>query len=193
LVGLGIEHVLSRRNRPTDQPHIERNHRTLGDLSWKDRTPANLADLQGQLDANRARYNQEYPAQAADCQGQPPLVRHPEAITSGRPFSAESEWISFSLESVDRYLARLTWVRKVDFNGCVYLGDYRYSLGRVYRSQHVSIHFVPEQRTFSFDTEQGAQIKTIPAKGLEKSDMTGLIPQELPVGRAVQLTLPWGV
>jgi transposase InsO family protein len=35
LVGLGIEHVLSRRNRPTDQPHIARNHRTLGDLTYK--------------------------------------------------------------------------------------------------------------------------------------------------------------
>ena len=193
LVGLGIEHVLSRRNRPTDQPHIERNHRTLGDLGWKDHPPANLPDLQAQLDADCARYNQEYPAQAADCQGQPPLVRHPEALHSGRPYSAECEWISFSLESVDHYLARLTWVRKVDVNGCLFLGDHRYSLGRVYRSQRVSARFVPEQRAFCFETEQGAWIKTIPAKGLEKSDLTGLIPQELPVGWAVQLSLPWGV
>lgn len=193
LVGLGIEHVLSRRNRPTDQPHIERNHRTLGDLGWKDLPPANLADLQGQLDADRARYNQEYPAQAADCQGQPPLVRHPEAINSGRAFSAECEWTSFSLESVDRYLARWTWVRKVDVNGTIFLGDHAYSLGRVYRSQQVSARFVPEQRAFCFETEQGAWIKNTPAKGLEKSDLTGLIPQELPVGWAVQLALPWGV
>lgn len=193
LVGLEIEHVLSRRNRPTDQPHIERNHRTLGDLSWKDLPPANLADLQRQLDVDRSRYNQEYPAQAADCQGQPPLVRHPEAINSGRPFSAESEWSSFNLERVDRYLARFSWVRKVDINGCVLLGNHRYSLGRIYRSQQVSARFVPQQRTFFFETEQGDWIKTIPAKGLEKSDLTGLIPQELPVGWAVQLSLPWGV
>lgn len=193
LVGLGIEHVLSRRNRPTDQPHIERNHRTLGDLGWKDHPHSNLADLQGQLDADCARYNHEYPAQAADCQGQPPLVRHPEAINSGRPFATECEWTSFSLESVDHYLAGLTWARKVDVNGSTFLGDHAYSLGRIYRSQKVSARFVPEQRAFCFENEQGAWIKNIPAKGLEKSDLTGMIPHELPVGWAVQLTLPWGV
>lgn len=74
LEGLGIEHVLSLRNRSTDQPHIERNHRTLGDLSWKDQPPRDLAELQNHLNADCARYNLEYPAQAADCQGQPPCV-----------------------------------------------------------------------------------------------------------------------
>jgi len=192
LVGLGIEHVFSRRNRPTDQPHIERNHRTLGDLSWKDQPPRDLADLQAQLDTDCARYNQEYPAHAADCQGQPPLVRHPEAVYSGRPFPLGSEWTTFSLERVDHYLAQFHWVRKVDSNGCVFLGDQRYSLGRTYRSQRVSAHYVPAQRAFRFDTEQGAWIKTLPAKGLEKTDLTGLIPQDLPVGVVVQLTLPWG-
>jgi transposase InsO family protein len=36
LVGLGVTHVTSRPYRPTDQGAIERNHRTLGDFSWKD-------------------------------------------------------------------------------------------------------------------------------------------------------------
>lgn len=193
LVGLGIEHVLSRRNRPTDQPHIERNHRTLGDLSWKDQPSRDLAELQNHLDADCNRYNQEYPAQAADCQGQPPLVRHPEAIYSGRPFPAGSEWAVFSLERVDHYLAQFHWVRKVDVNGCIFLGHHRYSLGRAYQSQQVSVHYVPEKRAVRFDTQQGAWIKTLPAKGLEKSDLTGLIPQELPAGVVVQLPLPWGV
>lgn len=193
LVGLGIEHVLSRRNRPTDQPHIERNHRTLGDLSWKDQPPSDLADFQDQLDADCDRYNLEYPSKAADCRGQPPLVRHPEALHSGRPYLPGSEWTLFSLERVDHYLAQFHWVRKVDINGCIFLGDHRYSLGRIYRSQQVSAHYIPEERSFRFETDQGAWIKNLPAKGLEKSDLTGLIPQELPTGVIVQLALPWGV
>ena len=145
------------------------------------------------MNSDCARYNLEYPAQAADCQGQPPLVRHPEAIYSGRPFPAGSEWSVFSLERVDHYLAQFHWVRKVDVNGCIFLGDHRYSLRRAYHSQQVSVHYVPEKRAFRFDTQQGTWIKTLPAKGLEKTDLTGLIPQELPAGVVVQLSLPWGV
>ena len=38
LTGLGIQHVVSRSRRPTDQAQVERNHRTLGDMAWKDQT-----------------------------------------------------------------------------------------------------------------------------------------------------------
>jgi transposase InsO family protein len=193
LVGLGIEHVFSRRKRPTDQPHIERNHRTLGDLGWKDQLPRNLVDLQARLNADCERYNQEYPAHASDCCGQPPLIRHSEAVHSGRPFPAETEWVMFSLERVDQYLAHFHWVRKVSINGTVCLGDQTYFLGRAYHARKVSAHYLPEQRAFRFETEQETWIKTVPAKGLEKSDLTGLIPQELPIGMAIQLTLPWRV
>jgi transposase InsO family protein len=193
LVGLGIEHIFSRRNQPTDQGSIERHHRTVGDLGWKDQPPQDLVALQQQLAHDQQRYNQEYPAQAADCQGQPPLVRHPEAIFSGRPYTLEGEWASFNLARVDQYLARRHWVRKVDRNGRLLLGDQHYSLGRVYKGQRVAIRYLPEARAFRFETEQGHEIQTLPAKGLEIGDLTGLIPVDLPTGLAVQLAFPWGV
>ena len=46
LVGLGIRHIPSRDRRPTDQGHIERNHRTLAEMSWADSHFADVAQLQ---------------------------------------------------------------------------------------------------------------------------------------------------
>jgi transposase InsO family protein len=191
LVGLGIEHVVSRRNRPTDQGCIERNHRTLGNMSWKDAPLDHLDALQQQLDEARARYNAHYPSQASDCQGRPPLLRHPEARFSGRAFLAQHEYACFNLSAADRYLAQYDFVRRVDCNGRILLGNQHYSLGRAYRSQSIHAHFLPEERTFLFETSQGNYIKALPAKGLEISNLTGLLPPSLPPQASVfQLPLP---
>lgn len=190
LVGLGIRHVFSRSRRPTDQPQIERNHRTLAELTWKNQPPTDLENLQRQLEAGRARYNQRYPAQAANCQGLPPLVRHPQAVHSGRPYQVQSELALFDLQAVDHYLAQFCWVRKVDQNGILYLGNLRYYLGKGHPSQAVKIRFQPERRAFRFETEAGEWIKTLPAKGLEKADLTGLIPGGCFAKTPLQLTLP---
>ena len=84
-------------------------------------------------------------------------------------------------------------MRKVDSNGRLLLGDQPYSLGRTYKGQRVGIRYLPEKRAFAFETETGHGIKTLPAKGLEIADLTGLIPVDLPTGLAVQLAFPWGV
>ncbi len=191
LVGLGIRHSFSRERHPTDQPQIERNHRTLGDLGWKDQPPHDLEDFQQQLDRGRQRYNWEFPAHAADCQGQPPLLRHPQALFSGRRYQADWEWDLWDLSLVDAYLAQRGWVRKVDSQGIVFVGNHPYGLGKKYKQQRVIVHFRPEDRVFSFETEAGEAIKTLPAIGLEKADLTGLIPTSIPTGISVQLPLPW--
>jgi hypothetical protein len=191
LVGLGIRHVLSRDRRPTDQGAIERAHRILGELSWKDNPPRDLADLQQQLDGARVRYNLEYPSQAADCHGLPPLLTHPEAVYSGRPYQLQSEWETFNLELVDAYLTNLRWVRHADRNGTVFLGNAPYYLGKDNRQQAVHIRFLPEGRRFRFENEAGGMLKTLAAQGISRWDLTGLQPAPLKSGRVLQLSLPW--
>jgi hypothetical protein len=191
LVGLGIQHQFSRKRTPTDQAHIERNHRTLGDLSWKDQPPEDLADLQHLLDQGRKRYNLQFPAQAATCQGLPPLVRHPQAGFSNRPYQLASEWELFDIASVDRYLAQFGWVRKVDSNGVAFVGNRGYYLGKAYKRQPILVHFQPDGRTFSFENERGEVKKALPAKGLGKGDLTGLEPAARCAHIPLQLTLPW--
>lgn len=191
LIGLGIRHQLSRSRCPTDQAHVERNHRTMKEMCWVDQPPKDLVDFQWQLDQTRYRYNWKFPSHAANCQGQPPLVHNPQAVSSGRPYQILSELDLFDLPLVDNYLSQFCWIRKLDVNGVAWLGNQVYYLGKTHKSQFLSIRFEPENRSFAFSDTNGNLIKNLLAKGLSKEDLTGLIPSPIQLGLPLQLTLPW--
>jgi transposase InsO family protein len=176
LRGLNIQHVTSRSHRPTDQAQIERNHRTLGDMTWKDEAFAQISALQDALNDRQQRYNSELPVTAADCDGQPPLRVHPTARFSGRPFQPELEWVLFDLNRVDAFLAQQIWIRHVGEQGQVGVGSDHYYLGRDYAFQTVTVHFQPATRTFRFDLADGTHLADIPARGLDKADLIGYAP-----------------
>jgi len=190
LVGLGLAHLTSRDRRPIDQPHVERGHRTLGDMTWKDEHFDHVEDLQAALDDRRQRYNQELPVQAADCHGRPPLVVHPEARHSGRPFHLALEWTLFDIRRVDAYLASRVWTRQISSAGNVGLANHLYYVGRTHLNQTISVRFVPEVRTFRFQLADGTLIKELPAVGLEQVDLIGYMPLEEAVPVTFQLPLP---
>jgi hypothetical protein len=182
LVGLGIEHVTSRNRRPTDQPHVERSHRTLGDMTWQDQHFADLPTLQASLDAMRYRHNHELPLHAANCAGRPPLVACPEARCSGRIYQPDLEWTLFDMTRVDAYLARRPWVRQVSESGCVSLGRHLYSVSRGRKGQTATARFVPATRTFHFELADGTDLGDAPVIGLDQADIIGFAPlnEELP-------------
>jgi transposase InsO family protein len=190
LVGLGVTHVTSRPYRPTDQGSIERNHRTLGDFAWKDRTFEQVTDLQKALDEHRQRYNEEFPSHTAHCDGRPPLVAFPHAHSTCRPYHPACEWQAFSLERADAYLAQFVWSRPVMSNGVVNLGKQRYYVGRRFHGQRVSIQFLPTTRSFRFQSADGLFTKEIPVLGLAKQDILGFIPAELALPVGFQFPLP---
>ena len=80
LAGLGIKHNFIRSHRPTDQPQVERNHRTLDGLTEDESSRQDLASFQHSLDQERHVYNYEFPSRASDCGGLPPLQAHPELL-----------------------------------------------------------------------------------------------------------------
>jgi transposase InsO family protein len=176
LLGLNIQHVTSRSRRPTDQAQIERGHRTLGDMAWKDETFAQVPALQTVLDDRRQRYNTDLPVTAADCDGQPPLSVHPLARFSGRPFHPELEWVLFDLSRVDAFLAQQVWTRHVGEQGQVGIGSNHYYLGRDHAFQTVTVRFQPGPRTFRFEAADGAHLATMPARGLDQADLIGYAP-----------------
>lgn len=190
LVGLGVRHVLSRPHRPTDQPHIERNHRTQGDFAWKDHAFTQLDALQQALDDHRLSYNHSYPSQAAHCHGCPPLSVFPTAFATGRPYHPDLEWDLFDLKRVDAFLSKQVWTRTVAKNGTVQLGGHYYILGRKWKAQLVSIRFLPVSRSFRFENQDGSLVAIVPPRGLEKEHLIGLIPVHLPVPIGFQLALP---
>jgi transposase InsO family protein len=182
LLGLNMQHVTSRSRRPTDQAQVERGHRTLGDMSWKDELFAQVPALQTTLDDRRQRYNTELPVTAADCDGQPPLRVHPTARFSGRPFCPELEWQLFDLNRVDAFLAQQVWIRHVGEQGQVGVGSHHYYVGRDYAFQTVTVCFQPATRTFRFDLADGTHVADMPARELDKADLIGYakLPQDGP-------------
>ena len=190
LCGLAITHVTSRDHRPTDQAHVERGHRTLGDLSWKDVPPTSVRHLQQQLDRATERYNRVLPVVAAACQGRPPLQADAHAAHSGRPYRRDREWLLFDLDRVDAYLATRVWTRQVSASGNVSLGNYFYQIGRQAARQRVTIRFNPSQRTFCFQTAEGRLLAELPAEGLDKAGLIGFpSPTTSPI-ESWQLPLP---
>ncbi len=190
LMGLNIRHVTSRSRRPTDQPHVERTHRTLGDMAWKDEHFASVEALQHALDDHRHRYNTELPVRAADCDGHPPLYVHPEAHHSGRPFQVELEWDLFDLTRVDAFLAQHVWTRQISASGRVCLGYHYYYVGRQHLNQPVAVRFSPVTRMFRFERPDGTFVHELSALGVDQVDLIGHMPLTAALPLSFQLPLP---
>lgn len=62
VIGLGIRPVFSRSGQPTDQAEVERLHRTIAELTWRNQPPHDLGDFQQQLARGRDRYNHLLPS-----------------------------------------------------------------------------------------------------------------------------------
>jgi transposase-like protein len=190
LLGLGVTHVTGRSRRPTDQAEVERNHRTIGDMAWKDEPCATVEQLQALLDRRRLRYNQQYPSHAAHCQGQPPLVAYPAARDSGRPFRTDVEWELFNMERVEHYLASGVWTRQASDSGGTSIGHHLYSLGRTFAGQPVAVTYRPEAHAFRFELPDGALATQLPARELTQADLIGFVPLAGLLAQPFQLPLP---
>jgi hypothetical protein len=196
-VGLGIESRLI--SSPQQNGCIERGHRTLNERTLIDQHFDDAGKLQKQVDADWHELNAECPSRAKGCNGQPPLVAHPELLVPRHPYRPEWELDLFDLKRVDKYLADRTWIRSVSEVGQVSLGKRRYGMGIAWAGQTVSIDFDPEQRQFVFTqvkpkTKRGQRLPDLPpvrrtAKGLSIEEITGLPTalEDLPVR---QLVLP---
>jgi len=189
LLGLGISHVTGRSRRPTDQAEVERTHRTVGDMAWKDEACGTIAQLQTLLDQRRCRYNQQYPSHAAHCQGQPPLTACPSARSSGRLFRADIEWELFCMERVERELARHVWTRQVSDSGSVSIGNHLYPAGRAHVGQMVAVSYRPATHAFHFELADGRTAAEVPARALAQVDLIGYMPVEAFLAEPFQLPL----
>jgi hypothetical protein len=175
LVGLGIQHHFGRPNQPTDQPQVERGHRTLFDWMAQPTPTQNLAALQADLDSARHKHNAVFPSQAGDCHGGIPLQVHPEVLQVRRPYHPAAELTLFSLTRVDEFLSQFIWQYKVSVTGQMAIHDHPYGIGTAYAGQTIDVRFDPKTREFIFSDAQTAQeVKRHPARGLDVPTITGL-------------------
>ena len=180
LVGLGIAHRFIRPGCPTDQPHIERNHRTLDGFALCDEATTDLQRLQLALDRERQVYNHHFPSLASDCAGRPPLIAHPELLQPRRYYQPDLELALFDLARVYHYLASFTFQRRVSASAQVSLGRQMYSLGkklvRERRITTVFVHFIPYQKVWLFLADNQEELTRRSLKALDVQTLTGLDP-----------------
>ena len=198
-VGLGIDHRLRERQTPKRNGSVERSHRTLNERTLVGQQFSSAAALQDQVDLDWHELNAECPSRARGCQGQPPLLAHPELLVPRRPYQPEWELELFELARVYRYLASQTWTRTVSQNGQVSLGGTHYGLGRSWAEQTVTVSFDAARRQFVFSqvrsqTAAGRRLAALApvyrdAKRLSVEDLTGL-PAALSELPERQLMLP---
>lgn len=176
LKGLGVDHLVIRSGKPTDNAEVERCHRTVNDYAIVGNEDAAVEQLQHILDQAAYELNYELPSRAQGCDGRPPIAAHPELLQPRRPFQAEHELALFDLQRVDAYLATFTWQRKVGKTGQITLGGrhQRYSVGRLYARRQVLVRFDPADRHFVFyDADDPQQeIGRRPARDLDVADLT---------------------
>jgi hypothetical protein len=195
LAGLGIQHNFIRSHRPTDQPQVGRNHRTLDGLTDDESSRQDLASFQRSLDQERHMYNDEFPSRASDCGGSPPLQAHPQLLRPRRLYRTELEAILFDMRRVYHYLAGFTFERKVNRNGQVTLKGHHYTVGLAHKEKQILVCLDEQTQEWIFleRDEQGQEheLNRRPLIGLDFFSLTGL---EKPIDLAhlppIQLTLP---
>jgi transposase InsO family protein len=195
LAGLGIRHRFIRPGQPTDQSHVERNHRTLDGLALDERALTDCSHLQQSLDRERNVHNQLFPSQASDCAGRSPLVAHPELLKPRRQYEPDLELTLFDLQRVYDFLATFTFTRTVNSAAQVSLGRQMYSLGkklvRERKLRTVLARFDSQQGEWVFLTEDQEELVRRPLKRLDVHELTGLEPIAIQPALPVQLTLPF--
>jgi hypothetical protein len=198
-VGLGIEPQRIRRGVPEDNGGVERAHRTANERTLTGQAFSGPAQLQRQLDADWHELNWECPSRADGCQGQPPVVAHPELLQPRREYRPEWEGRLFELARVEAYLvSQGSWLRTVSGRGQVTLASQWYVLGMAWRHQTVSIRYDLSQHDFLFTLvtpEHGPlpknpQPRHLPARGLSPTGLMGPIDLALEQP-ARQLSLAW--
>lgn len=148
LVGLGVQPIINRSYRPTDNAMVERFHRTWkGDVLIGGHF-TDLNTLQAKSDQALQDRRCYLPSRHRGCYRQPPVKAYPELLIPRRSYQPEQERALFDLERVDAYLAQWEWQRKVDSTAQISLADRNHRVGRPYQGQIVKVCFNPDTREF---------------------------------------------
>ena len=162
LVGLGIQPLINRAFRPTDNAMVERSHRTWRGDVLVGGCFANLLVLQAQSDQALEDRRCYLPSRHKGCHRSPPVQAYPNLVTPRRPYQVQQERTLLDLHRVDTYLVPWSWQRQVDGNGHISLANRDHWVGRRYHGQIVKVRFDPLAREFvctSVDQTQIARLQ----------------------------------
>jgi hypothetical protein len=171
LIALGIDVRFIEESPPAEHSVIERNHQTVAQQAFMGQTFTDATALQVSLLGRLDFLNTRFPSRTLA--GQAPLVAHPEARHSGRPYRLEWEEAMLDMQHVYKYLAQARWFRRTSSVGQFSLGAHRYGLGKDFANRTLEITFDAQTQELKCLSEDGQQETHLPIQGLTKSNLMG--------------------
>jgi transposase len=171
LIALGIDVRFIEESPPAEHSVIERNHQTVAQQAFMGQTFTDATALQVSLLGRLDFLNTRFPSRTLA--GQAPLVAHPEARHSERPYRLEWEEAMLDMQHVYKYLAQARWFRRTSSVGQFSLGAHRYGLGKDFANRTLEITFDAQTQELKCLSEDGQQETHLPIQGLTKSNLMG--------------------
>lgn len=159
LIGLGVQPIINRAYRPTDNAIVERNHQTWYAHVLDGVAYPSLEAIQIATEHAFADRREQLPSRHVGCAGRPFQVAFPALQTARRPYRTAEEAQLFDLGRVDAYLAEWRWRRTVDSRGQISLANHNYRVGGSYQGQSISVQFDPTTRTFVGRQADGQEVR----------------------------------
>ncbi len=171
-IALGVEVQFIEKRPPVEHAVIERGHQTVAQQAFVGQSfdDGDVVALQESLTDRLDFLNTRFPSRSLG--GQPPLVAHPEARHSGKPYRLEWEEAMLDMQRVYEYVERGRWFRRVSSVGQFSIGGQRYRANK-FANQTVEITFSAHNLEFTCVSEDGQQEVRLPMKGLAKADLMG--------------------
>jgi transposase InsO family protein len=155
LVGLGIQPIVNRPHRPTDNAQIERCNGIWVEQVGRGASPVSYTALQKAADEAWQDRRDFLPSRNPHCAGRPPTQALPDLLVPRRSFSLRAEADLFNILQVDAYLAQWRWQRQVDSTGQISLGGCNRRVSKQHLGQVVTIFFDPSARHFAVQAVDG--------------------------------------
>ena len=158
---LGVSVTVCPPHHPQSNGFVERYHRSYTEECLRVERPRTVEDVRAVTAAYREHYNYQRPNQALSCGNRPPRVAFPALpARPSVPLLVDPDtW----LETIDGR----GYVRRVQENGCVVVGDAIYYVGRDRGGQEVA--FIIDARAREFMVVQaGQERKRLAIKGLHR-------------------------
>lgn len=171
LLGLGIALVIGPPHQPRKRAITERSHQTWDQQVLAGQQFTDWDALWRALHTRRNFMNQYLPCHG--CDDLPPLVAHPQAVGTRRPYAPDQEATLFDVERICTYLSPGQWFRKASNVGVVTLGALHYGLGQTWAKHEVQITFNAPDRQLVFLDQDGQRTERRPIKGISYTELAG--------------------
>lgn len=154
LIGLGIKVIWNRPYMPQDNAKVERCQNTLSIWTEYEKCQNGL-ELQERLLEQAHFYNYHFPIRRLNKQKR--IEAFPNLADTGKSFRKAD----FRVQPILDFLSQGNWERSVNTNGQIVIYGQRFSVGKKYHHQRVSIKLCPKSNKWKVYEAKGQLIKSI--------------------------------